>query len=160
MYMMESLTGYFILQGLLFDIIGVTIVIKGLFTIQKFVSKASSERMNVMRNYSNRVANQNMTLENIGNRLRVDIELRKKLSNEQLSMAERITLSSEFETLTENTTSLFNKMMDASQEDKIMSQIESIEEQQKQAYGYGMKGLPYLIGGFLLQGIGVFAQLY
>lgn len=146
---MEPLTGFFILEGLVFDIIGAYLIIRGLEKISiiddpLFIS--ATNRVNEKESHLERMI---ILRDNMRNTLvskfpshEIENTLQGRLS---ISDAEIHEIRKELETMKSN----------------VISTITSLKifRQHKQALARGLQGLPFLIGGFLLQGIGVINQL-
>lgn len=140
---MEPLTAFFILEGLAFDIIGAYIIVTGLFKIKKL---KYSEYLSGLQK---KLDNVNTGIKTIEKLLRP--ENFEKLENETSPKMER-KLSSAIK-------HSINEKNNIEGEIDLTERIDKNLQQDEHTLTRGIRGLPFLIGGFLLQGIGVITQL-
>ncbi len=156
---MEPLTGFFILEGLFFDVIGVIIIIYGLTIfpiIRDSLYKINTEKLKGL-------ANMNFILNNVESNPVNKVDL-KYLNRIKYQKNMRAPIKPEMiytitNTQLQKVNQYVSTMQDVTEKTFLQYQIISNYEQHKTTFYYGIKGLPFLVGGFILQGIGVVNQL-
>lgn len=138
----EPLTAFFFLEGLTFDIIGAYIIVTGLFGFRKPIPDVDSEY------YSANLEGFKETMKKV-KLLRKDVENHPDTPNSRLALKEIYKLKLQMVHTSITAMDLFN----------LDLRITENEKQHESARNKGIRGLPLLIGGFLLQGIGVVLQL-
>lgn len=137
---MEPLTGFFILEGLIFDVIGAIIIVRGLKQINPYDLKRVKELQSIFINSQGEVMN-------LGAKIR---KLRRinLASDEDFYLLEKALLEKQgdHQTLGKALPTQQRSLVSVAQHE--YSLIEAI------------KGLPFLIGGFSLQAVGVVIQLF
>ncbi len=144
---MEPLTGFFILEGLLFDIIGAYFVVSGLLNgdnklnfllsdLRDRTIRLQEESMHLATMYKEyfeayRQKKPQFIIDNLRSKLE---EFGEQSESDKLEHLEITTI---------NTHNILLQIISEKQIDKLQVS----------------RGLPFLIGGFLLQGIGVVLQL-
>lgn len=136
---MEPLTGFFILEGLTFDVIGAIFIVRGLFPINPYELKNVKEIEEDFREGLHRVQNLSNTLK----QLKLDDGTFAKSRDELIHLID------------------FFKKENAQLGKAIPTQIRSLGSaaQHERSLDYAIRGLSCLLGGFTLQGIGVVFQL-
>ncbi len=146
---MEPLTGFFILEGILLDMIGAYLIVLGLQKVsiiddplfqsvnQQLLDKEEVLKLKLLQRdkIRDKLVHQFHTHEN-------EMSLQKCLTLHDIQV-ERIRVE---------LLSLKNEVM-------TIATTLQIFKQHSYAFRKGGQGLPFLIGGFLLQGIGVVLQL-
>jgi len=137
---MEPLTGFFILEGLLFDIIGAVFIVTGIVFPQKQFQDITPTIMEEETNIR---------------LLDIQIELfhyQKSLKNQILNS--KLTSSHYDDKIITNMLEKLSKHIAY----LIIYSVRSLAEKHQNQIKI-VQGLPFLIGGFILQGIGVITQL-
>lgn len=136
---MEPLTGFFILEGILFDVLGAIFIVKGLYPIN--LTKIDSV-IEIKEDFGN----------NIYHISNLNIKLKKLIHNN----------GHEDDILKLNNSIEIAKIKLDQFGKAIPTQIRSLEiaAQHERSLDYAIRGLSCLLGGFLLNGIGVVTQLF
>jgi len=144
---LEPLTGFFILEGLTFDIIGAYLVISGLLKtdfllmeklsdLKKVIKELTKQNMKMTQLYQESIEILDKTISSFSiDQHTKELEKAHKNSNEMKLNILEITV--------EYVHNFLAEVMHEKQYDKLRVR----------------SGLPFLIGGFILQGIGVINQL-
>jgi len=143
---MEPLTAFFILEGLTFDIIGAFLVVTGLFKSPFYFPR---------REGANELNNEELQLQSL-------IHYRRELSRKEVNTLNYEEQQSIHRHLLDLDKQVEKSRAQFEQNQKHFStnyNIISSMEQHMFALHRGLKGLPFLIGGFVLQAMGVVTQL-
>ncbi len=132
---MESLTTFFILEGLFFQAIGSILVVSGIFNIRIDLRKRTRNSFN---EFNENTKNMNAIMD----------KLIQKTNNNTITIEDKITALfkiTQYITKSQKTTGY------------LLSDTQT--SQTKKSQLRGQQGLYFLLGGLLLQGIGVINQL-
>ena len=135
---MEPLTGFFILEGLVFDVIGAIFIVKGLMPINPDNLKSVKEINEDFSKKNHHISD-------------LYIKVKKLILDDESD--DRITFLNDLILLLRKERDQLRKA--------IPTQIRSLGSvfQYERSLDYAIRGLFCLVGGFLLQGIGVVLQL-
>lgn len=139
---MEPLTGFFILEGLTFDIIGAYLIVTGLFHVGKFqfFDKDHQEYLNEVIEIIKQVYEIDKSITSFYGKLSLEYSIAK----DHLIRRKEV---------------LEDQLKIATDKENLNYKIEKNHAQLEKSLSFGIKGLPFLMGGFILQGIGVITQL-
>lgn len=131
---MEPLTGFFILEGLTFDIIGVYLIVTGLFELKKI--QLSEEHRDYWKLLKERLI---------------------EIPNQKEGYANMVVRPDYFQKISKKSQFEYDTLEAI---EDLSYKTDRNYQQNIQGLNKGRTGLPFLVGGFLLQAIAVITQLF